>query len=285
MKKVLILGATGMLGSAVYDVLKDRYSLVLTVREKNKIALLEKAYGDTKKHRVIEFDAAKVKGDPNYYADFLGEVGDVDYVINAIGVTVPFAQKDPDLTFFINGKLPHILADTFGAKLIHIATDAVFDGVKDFPYDENSPKHPAGIYAESKSLGEPANCLTLRTSIIGRELEGKAGLLEWFLGQHGTTVKGFVNHLWNGITAREFGVICDRLMSAPEKFPRTGLYHIFSTTVSKYDMLLVFREKWRIDCEIVPEKSSAVNRTLATIHDLNAKLEIPSFEEMLAELH
>jgi len=292
MKKVLLLGATGMLGSAVYDVLKDKYSLVLSVRDKNKIDLLDKAYGGVKQHKIVEFDASLLyqdflekKGYPSgYLSNFLKEVGAVDYVINAIGVTIPFSLENQTLTFFINSALPHILANTFGKKLIHITTDCVYNGKEGFPYDENSPKTPVDIYGLSKSLGEPTNCLTIRTSIIGRELEGFTGFLEWFLNQKEESVNGFANHFWNGITTKQFGKICDEIMTNPEKYPQTGLYHIFSNSVSKYEMLLKFREKYNIDCEIKKDEEQKLNRTLSTIHDFNKKLNIPSFDKMLEEL-
>ena len=282
MRKVLILGTTGMLGSALYDVLHDRYALTLAVRDMRKLELLERAYGGTAVHRSIEFDAMRCSNS-DYYADFLSRVGAVEYVVNAIGITASLAEKDPAQTYFINGELPHILATTFGSKMIHIATDGVYDGKKG-AYDETAHKSPIGIYAESKSRGEPTNCLTLRTSIIGRELEGKTGLLEWFLQQEGMGIKGFRKHLWNGVTTREFARVCDHIMSEPGRFPRSGLYHIFSTTISKYDMLVAFREKFKVECEIIPDDTSTCNRTLSTIHSFNADLAIPSFEKMLATL-
>lgn len=269
-----------MLGSAVYGVLKDKYELTLTVRSKEKIALLNSAYGGTDKHRVIEFDA---RNDGEYLRGFFDTVKDVDFAVNAIGITQPFAANDPALTYFINGELPHILAKTFGPKMIHIATDGVYDGKKG-PYDETSEKSPVGIYAESKSRGEPTGCLTLRTSIIGRELEGAAGLLEWFLRQDGKSISGYRKHLWNGITTKEFAHVCDRIMSDPKRFPDHGIYHIFSTTVSKYDMLIAFREKFNINCEIVPDDTKALNRTLSTVYSVNTDLAIPMFTEMLAQL-
>ena len=280
MKKVLILGATGMLGSAVYGALKDKYELMLTVRSKKKIALLESAYGGTDKHRVIEFDA---RNDEKYLGEFFEAVKDVDFAINAIGITQPFAAKDPSMTYFINGALPHLLAKTFGPRLIHIATDGVYDG-KEGSYDENAAKNPIGIYAESKSRGEPEDSLTLRTSILGRELEGHTSLIEWFLHQEGKTIKGFAEHYWNGVTAKEFGNVCDRIMSSPGKYPVSGIYHIFSDTVSKYDILVALKEKFNVRCTIVPEHEHICNRTLSTIYDFNKELGIPSFKEMLARL-
>jgi len=292
MKKVLLLGATGMLGSAVYDVLKGKYNLILSVRNKDKINLLDKAYGGVKKHRVVEFDVSflhqefvEKKGFPsNYLSDFLKEIGEVDYVINSVGITIPFSLENQTLTFFINSALPHILANIFGEKLIHITTDCVFNGKEGFPYNENSPKTPVDIYGLSKSLGEPTNCLTIRTSIIGRELEGFTGLLEWFFQQEGKEITGFAEHYWNGITTKQFGKICDEIMSNPDKYPKTGLYHVFSTTVSKYEMLLKFKEKFKINCTIREDHENKLNRTLSTIYDFNKKLNIPSFDEMLKEL-
>ena len=283
MKKVLILGATGMLGSALYDVLQHTHSLTLAVRNKEKINLLEEKCGGTKKHRVIEIDALQCS-EKDYYARFLRDVGTVDYVINGIGVAAPFAQNNPEHAYFINGELPHILAATFGPSMIHIATNGVYDGKKG-QYDETSPKSPVGVYAESKSRGEPTTCLTLRTSIIGRELEGATSLLEWFLHQNSASVTGYRKHLWNGITAREFARVCDRIMSDPLRFPTAGIYHIFSTTVSKYDMLVAFRDLFEVNCEVVPDDTNARDQTLATIHRLNDDLNMPSFVEMMRDLH
>lgn len=291
-KTVLILGATGMLGSAVYDVLKDKYNLILTVRSLKKINLLSKTYGSPQNHKVVEFDVNLLYQDyltgkgwlSNYLNNFLKQVNSSDYIINAIGVTIPYALENPALTFFINASFPHILAKIFGHKFIHITTDCVYNGIDGFPYTENSLKTPVDLYALSKSLGEPSECLTLRTSIIGRELEGFTGLLEWFLHQKGKTISGYVYHFWNGITTREFGKVCDKIISNRNQFPKTGIYHIFSETISKYEMLKKFREKFNIDCKIVKEKTKRLNRTLSTIYDFNSQLKMPSFDEMLKEL-
>jgi dTDP-4-dehydrorhamnose reductase len=290
--RVLLLGATGMLGSAIYDVLNKKYDLLLAVRTLDKITLLEKTYGGTGRHKALVFDASQCyqdyatkKGGPGeYMQEFLGSVGPVDCVINAIGVTIPFSLREPALTFFVNGALPHVLAAEFGERLIHITTDCVYDGRDGFPYHEESAKGPVDIYGLSKSLGEPRNCLTLRTSIIGRELNGFTGLLEWFLQQSGKTITGFSQHYWNGITTHEFGNLCDQILQNPKRFPRKGIYHVFSTVVSKYDMLQAFQRKYRVPCTIVPDEDNKLNRTLTTKKELNAMLQVPSFTQMLEAL-
>lgn len=281
-----------MLGSAVYDVLKDDFKLILAVRNPEKIGLLEHAYGGTGRHAVLPFDVVAIYHD--YAANgghagetlrhFPGQAGEVDYVINAIGVTIPYALQDAALTFFVNGAFPHILANTFGAKLIHITTDCVFDGKAGFPYDENSPKSPADVYGLSKSLGEPAASLTIRTSIVGRELQTHSGLLEWFLRQEGKEITGFAEHYWNGITTWQFGELCRQIMESPGRFPRRGVYHVFSTVVSKYEMLLAFQRKYGVRCVIRPDRTGRLNRTLATAKELNCLLRIPSFHEMVESL-
>ncbi len=292
MKRVLLLGATGMLGSAVYGVLHKKYDLILGVRNVDKLALLEKAYGGTTRHTVLPFDGVLVyqdyvarKGAPGeHMTEFLRRAGEVEHVINAIGVTIPFSLREPALTFFINGALPHILAQTFGEKLIHVTTDCVYNGKEGFPYDENSSKSPVDVYGLSKSLGEPTDCLTIRTSIIGRELDGMTGLLEWFLQQEGKTITGFAEHYWNGITTQQFGKLCDQIMQSPDAFPRRGVYHVFSTVVSKYEMLLAFQSKYGVRCPIKADKENKLNRSMTSVKELNRMLRVPSFPEMLEAL-
>lgn len=293
MKRVLILGATGMLGSALYHVLKDNYELVLTVRNLEKIKLLEDAFGDINdRHSIVHFDAEEMykehmekRGNPSEYLEnFFNEVGDIDYVINAIGVTIPFSLENPALTHFINGALPHIFASILGEKFIHITTDCVYNGKENFPYHEESTKTPVDIYGLSKSLGEPEVCLTLRTSIIGKELEGFTGFLDWFLSQEGKEINGFTEHYWNGLTTKQFAKICHQIMSEPEKYPKKGLYHVFSTTVSKYDMLLAFQKKFEINCVINKDSDNRLNRTLASVKSFQSDLNVPSFQEMIDDL-
>lgn len=287
-----VFGATGMLGNALYAILKDKYQLILVVRNQAKIGLLEKTYGGTTTHQIMEFDAALLykdyqsqngNGHSAYFKNFLNQLDSVDYVINAIGI-VPSLLDDPAVAFFINGALPNILSGIFGPKLIHITTDCVYNGVSGYPYNENSPKTPVDLYGLSKSLGEPADSLTIRTSIVGRGLEGRTGLLDWFLAQGGNTIIGYANHFWNGIATNQFAKICDQIMSNPEKFPKSGIFHIFSTALSKYEMLLKFREKFNIDCEIKKNETRKLNRTLSSVHDFNKKLNIPSFDEMLDKM-
>jgi dTDP-4-dehydrorhamnose reductase len=292
-KKVVIIAPTGMLGSGVYNILKDKYDLILIYRSEDKIKKLDEIYGKVNSHQLIKCDIREI------YNDYLSgikledsklnklfkEIGEIDAIINCAGIINVYAAKDPSFTFFLNGAFPHLLSEYYKEKLIQITTDCAFNGIEGYPYNENSLKTPVDIYGLSKILGEPKDkSLILRTSIIGPEISEHVSLLDWFRQQEGKTIKGFANHFWNGITTKQFGKICDEIISNPEQYPKTGLYHIFSTTVSKYEMLLKFKEKYDIDCKIEKDKEQKINRTLNTIYDFNNKLNIPSFGEMIEEL-
>jgi dTDP-4-dehydrorhamnose reductase len=265
MKRVLLLGVSGMLGSEVYKVLCHRYEVVATTRR--------------------DFNVERIMDDPFYFSNFVNRIGKVDYVINCIGVTIPNSKKNPGVTFFVNSTFPHILAREYGDKLIHITTDCVYSGIDGgAPYNESSRISPKDIYGLSKSLGEPRNCLTIRTSIIGTGGDGK-GLLDWFLKQKGT-VHGYTDHMWNGITTHQFGLVCDKIMSNMLCPKPTGMMHVFGSSISKFDMLAAFKRTFNVECEIVPTAGNPVDRRLSTNSALlgwlnNDWLEIPTFHEML----
>jgi dTDP-4-dehydrorhamnose reductase len=261
--RVLLLGATGMLGKAVYEVLSRDHTVIPTTRR--------------------EFDPLAIQYRPGYLDDFVRSVGHVDMVVNAIGITIPTSKKiSVSETFFINAVFPHMLAKAYGWKLVHITTDCVYSGTDGgAPYYEISPHSPKDVYGLSKSFGEPAECLTIRTSIIGPDGDG-TGLLGWFR-QQTECVNGFTNHIWNGITTKEFGKVCAKLLKDREHWG--GTFHVFSNKVTKHDMLVAFKKKYAQDVEIVPAVADiAVNRELATNCGLNDWLQIPTFEEMIEEM-
>ena len=284
-----------MLGSMVYNVLKDRYKLLLIYRDEDKLQLLEKAYGGIVAHKKIRFDLMGLYKD--YYEGFptvavgprmnalIKEVGEIDGFINCAGITKPHSLKDPIVTMFINGALPHILSAQYQSKLIHITSDCAYHGLGGAPYNERALKTPNDLYGLSKVLGESSErSLVLRTSIIGPEIAEFVLLISWFKKQEGNTIKGFINHFWNGITTREFGNICEKIISNRDDYPASGLFHVFSTDVSKYDMLIKFKEKYNVNVTIESTEAPPVDRRLVTVHDLCARLHVPSFENMINEL-
>ncbi len=288
MKKVAIIAPTGMLGSMVYNVLKDKYELVLVYRDEEKLQILNDAYGGVEKHHKVKLDIASIF-DENViqptFVDAVNAIDEVDAVINCAGVIKPYSTNNPDLTFYINGVFPRLLANTYGSKLIHITTDCAYNGIEGAPYDEDSIKNATDLYGLSKVLGEPfERSLVLRTSIIGPEITGFVSLIEWFKKQGGQTIKGFTSHLWNGITTKQFGKVCAEIIDNRESYPETGLYHIFGSDVNKYEMVTAFKNKYDIDVTIEAAEPSPVDRRLRSRHDLCDRLNIPTFEEMLADL-
>lgn len=296
MKRVAITGVSGMLGSMVYNILKDTYSLILIYRDQKRLSDLEKYYGNTAKHKTILFDFSDIYNE--YLSGFAkdrispklenltSKIGIVDNFINCAGLINRFAIGNPSLTFFINSALPHLLSSIYKDKLIHVTTDCVFNGLEGAPYHEKSVQTPTDIYGLSKSLGEPSmHSLVLRTSVIGPEIENFVSLLEWLKRQKGKTINGYTNHYWNGITTRQFAIICQKIIDNPRKFPKTGLFHLFSDTQTKYEMLKKLREKYQIDVKIKPIKAHPIDRRLASIYNFCRALSIPPFNEMLTELN
>ncbi len=294
MKTILLTASTGMLGSMLYQVLKEKYHLVLLYHDSEKLKALESAYGSTEDHRTLQYDLMNLFSDyqegfcnrtgPRLQS-FIETIGPVDAVVQCAGVTNRYSAIDPLKTFFLNSALPVLLSNEYKEKLIHVTTDCVYNGIVGAPYIERAPHTPRDLYGLTKSLGEPSeNSLVLRTSFVGPEVSDFVGLISWFLNQSGKKIKGFTNHYWNGITTRELGRIIDTILTNRSEFPRIGLYHLFSNDISKYDMLVKFQRKYAIDVDITPIESQPVDRRLGSVHGVCRQLAVPEFDEMLAAL-
>ena len=170
--------------------------------------------------------------------------------------------------------------------MIHISTDCVFSGRKG-AYREEDPSDAVDLYGRSKFLGEVAttNALTLRTSIIGRELSEFRSLLEWFLAQRGKTVQGYQKSLYSGVTTNYLAGLVARLI---ESHPGLhGLYQVASQTITKYDLLCLIRRAFRLDIEIQPVEGEIADRTMRADRFLAATgCACPSWPELIeANLH
>ena len=188
-----------------------------------------------------------------------------DVVINAIGIIkqIP-AAKNVIETLTINSILPHKLSELtneYNFRLITISTDCVFRGEKG-NYYETDISDATDLYGKSKNLGEviAGNCLTLRTSIIGRELTGNHSLVEWFLSNRGKKVKGFVNAIYTGFPTIVFAEIIAAVISDYPKLQ--GLYHISSDPINKYELLKLINEKFKSGIKIEPETEFVIDRSL-----------------------
>lgn len=188
-----------------------------------------------------------------------------DVVMNCIGIVKQAKEaKDAAITIELNSLFPHKLfklCKDFHARLIHMSTDCVFSGRKG-NYTEKDFPDVDDLYGRSKLLGEVIHkrALTIRSSIIGRELSTSNGLLEWFFSMNGKKIKGYKNAIFSGFTTLELGnVLTDIIENHPDL---SGLFHVSSKPISKCELLKGLRDKLNLDIEIEIEESFHCNRSL-----------------------
>jgi dTDP-4-dehydrorhamnose reductase len=276
--RVLVMGATGMLGHAAVQVLAESFEVVGSVRD------VEAARRYSLPAQIVAFSA----GDDDL--DDLLERVRPDAVLNAIGLVKQLpAGQSPLSAIRLNALFPHELAQAcaaVGARLVHVSTDCVFSGELPAParYCEDDVPDARDVYGASKLLGEVLEPpgLTLRTSIIGRELERASGLLEWFAGKGGEQVIGFANARFSGVTTRELARIVGRILRDHPDL--SGLWHVASDPIDKYHLLLALRDVLGLRCEVVPRGEPVVNRALdATRFERATGYRPASWDEMLEE--
>ncbi len=247
-----------MLGHKLVQVLQKRFSVWITLR--TNFAVFE-SYGI--------FNSEKVIGDfevENF--DNLQKVFDMfepDVVINAVGIIKQLPKSKEVIKMLkINSIFPHQLAQLAqksGARLITISTDCVFNGRKG-NYTEEDVSDAEDLYGKSKNLGEvfADGCLTLRTSIIGRELNSSHSLVEWFLSNRGGKVKGFTKAIYTGFPTVVLADIMSDLIENHKDLQ--GLYHISSEPISKYDLLCLLKDFYTVPIEIEPYADFKIDRSL-----------------------
>lgn len=261
--KVLVLGASGMLGSMVFDGLRREPGLDLSASVRREMPAAAGV-------RWRRFDACAAT--PGAVVELLEGM---DWVVNCIGIIKQRLDEDcpgeVEQAIRVNALFPHLLAAgaaQAGCRVLQIATDCVFTGRKG-AYLETDRHDAEDVYGKSKSLGEvhAAGFHNLRCSIVGPEVGSARSLLGWFLGQApGARLRGFANHYWNGITTLHFARICAGLIRTGADLP--SLVHVVpADTVSKGGLLQCFAEAFdRLDLQIevgpVPEP---VDRSLATL--------------------
>lgn len=209
-----------------------------------------------------------------------------EVAVNCIGLVKQRTDAGPAEMIRTNALFPHQLAAACGARdvrLIHLSTDCVFSGRRG-GYCEADTPDAEDLYGRSKLLGEPggAGTLTLRTSMIGRELDSAHGLLEWFLSQRGEA-RGFTRARFTGPTVPVVArTICDLIELHPGL---EGTWHIGAEPISKYDLLVMLRDRFGLDTEIVPDDSVEIDRSLDSSRLRSAiGWEPPGWPEMVAEL-
>ncbi len=255
---VLVLGAAGMLGNAVLRFFSGSpgYAAVGTVRSASSLGLLPQSL---RSRIVTGLDVA----DADALAALLTRVRP-NVVVNCVGLVKQLAQcADPLVAIPINSLLPHRLAhlcNTIDARLIHVSTDCVFSGSRGM-YREGDIADAGDLYGRSKLLGEVdgQRAVTLRTSIIGPELDQAHGLLGWVLTQRGR-VKGFTHAIFSGLTTFELARVM-RDVVIPNPGVR-GLYHVAADPISKHDLVSLIARTYDLAIEIEPDGALVIDRSL-----------------------
>lgn len=256
--KVLIFGGSGMLGHKLNQLWQKKFEVFTTLR--GNFSEFEK-FGIFQKNKTFE----KVE------VENIDKVKDIiksikpDIIVNAIGIIkqVPSA-KNIVKTLWVNSIFPHQLAEIggeVGSRLITISTDCVFDGKKGNYKEEDIP-NAFDLYGRSKNLGEVSegNALTIRTSLIGRELQTKYGLIEWFLSNRGRQTNGFSKAVFSGFPTNVFADIVKNIIINHKELQ--GVYHISSSPINKFDLLKIVKEIYCLDIEIIEFSDFEIDRTL-----------------------
>lgn len=256
--KILVLGVTGMLGNAVFRCFSE--STNWEVYGSARSGAARKMFAPALAERiVVGTDVENVDSLNLLFAQVRPDV-----VINCVGLIKQLAvANNPLFAIPINSLLPHRLAQLCaigGARLVHISTDCVFTGSQG-NYKESDASNADDLYGRSKYLGEVdyPNAVTLRTSIIGHELNSANGLIGWFLKQEGT-IRGYKRAIFSGFPTVELAeIIRDHVIPRPEL---SGLYHVAAAPIAKYDLLQLVARVYGKEIEIVPELEFAIDRSL-----------------------
>jgi len=282
--KILILGGHGMLGHRLWINLQKEHQVWVTVRQASS------PFPDRP-----EFPAHYVCTDVDAFNfdQVIRVLASIqpDLVINCIGLIKQKGNiaQDSFMAISLNALLPHrisLVCQTAKIRVIHISTDCIFSGKKG-NYVEDDPSDADDLYGRSKFLGEVTytpSSLTLRTSIIGRELDTRLGLIEWFLSnKDGDTIRGYKRAIYTGFSTDEFSrIIANTIIPHPEL---TGLYHVASNPISKYALLNMVNDAFGRNINILADNDFFCDRSLdSTSFNQTTGYQPPSWPAMIREM-
>lgn len=255
---VLIFGASGMLGNAVFRLFHSSaiYKTFGTVRAEGS----KQFFTETERENLISgIDVENTDNLVHVFRELKPNI-----VINCIGLVKQLSvADDPLVALPINALLPHRLANLcalVGARFIHLSTDCVYSGEKGM-YVESDPSDAKDLYGRSKYLGEVdyPHAITLRTSIIGHELRGSRSLIGWFLSQN-RSVKGFKNAIFSGLPTVEIAkIIRDYVLPNNQLH---GVYHVSADPINKYELLCLVAKIYNKEIDIEVDEKFAIDRSL-----------------------
>lgn len=263
MKNILVIGADGMLGYAVTKYFEFMQYKVCPLTRK-------------------DFDITK-----GNISDLGGFINSSDVVINCAGVINKVVPSTPiEDVLKVNTIFPINLANIcnfYETPCLHITTDCCYSGKKGM-YTESDYFDAQDVYGLSKVGGDLANCMVLRTSIIGEEKNNFRSLLSWLQSKKGQSVKGYTNHYWNGLTTLYLAEVIDDIMS--HNLYEKGIFHIFSSKIiSKYDLLVSLNNLYDLNIDIKAlETEKEINRSLSTEKSLCKNVVKKELDQQIMEM-
>lgn len=256
--KVLIIGGSGMLGHKLVEKWRRSFEVWTTIRKDRE---------EYQKFGIIDDGKLIEHVDVENYESVSQTINRISpaVIVNAAGIIKQLpTSKNVIKTLTVNAVFPHQLAEIsekIGARLITVSTDCVFSGKKG-DYVESDIPDAEDLYGKSKNLGEvsKANCLTIRTSIIGRELFTSHSLVEWFLNNREPRVRGFVKAVFSGFPTVVLAKVLEKIIT---DYPQLeGLYHVSSDPINKYELLKLMKKAYRLNTEIDPCEEFVIDRSL-----------------------
>jgi dTDP-4-dehydrorhamnose reductase len=276
----MILGGSGMLGHRLWMDLSRQHDVWVTTR--TSASAMPDLPGVDRHHVRDHVDMLDFDSVIRAFASIQPEL-----VVNCIGLVKQHAlSQDPLSVIELNARLPHrlsLVCRTARIRMVHISTDCVFSG-RTGRYTEKSVSDAEDLYGRSKFLGEVEypHTLTLRTSIIGRELRTRYGLTEWFLSQQ-QPVKGYRRAVFSGFTTQAVArILLDHVIPRPDL---SGVWQVASQPISKYELLELLKRAYHRDVAIIPDEAVVVDRSLDCSRFLAATgFVAPSWPEMIDEM-
>ncbi|MCE0493783.1 dTDP-4-dehydrorhamnose reductase family protein [Vibrio salinus] len=276
--KVLILGATGMLGYSLFSNLSE-YDDLEVFGSVRSIEGIEHYYQSNIQKLIFNVDINELDTVNSAIKDITPDV-----VINCIGIIKQNKVVNEYVTNIqYNALFPHQLADicnSVNAKLIHFSTDCVFDGKKGH-YTEADIPTATDLYGKTKQLGEVVygKHLTIRTSIIGHELKSNVSLIDWFLNAFGS-VNGYSNAIFSGFpTCYVAKIIAEHILGNENLY---GLMHLSSKPIDKYSLLRLISDTYHKDINIVNYPDFKIDRSMdSSLFQSKTEISIPDWSELI----
>lgn len=280
--KILVIGATGLIGSTIYKYLSanPKFSVFGSIRNSSDKRFFSSSLSSNLLSRA---DASDYQNWNNIFKKI-----QPDIVINCLGITKHLkGGNDPLVTIPMNAYFPHYLnalCQDYDARLIHISSDCVFSGNRGGYLEDDTPD-AEDFYGKSKALGEILDgpAITLRTSTIGHELHTNFGLLDWFLGQKGSC-QGYKKAFFSGVPTIELARIIEEYVIPGPKLQ--GLYHVGANKISKFDLLTQIACEYGKKIEIIPNTTFRIDRSLNSDRFYEATgYKPPSWMQLIKKMH